>query len=180
MTKPDNLLTGFILLLMVERRSGNLDHHLNFEICMLNEACRGCFYYTCVENFATANLPEVPVGCNSQQTLASLRSPGPPCIMCVQYHGGDQCCGGYHEYCGGYLEYRGGYLEYRGGVQYHGRYHDKCGGYLEYSGGVQCRGGYLEYHWDVSTMGNIMMHVGGYHEYRGGVQYCGGIPSFEI
>ena len=27
MTKPDNLLTGFILLLTVERRSGNLDHH---------------------------------------------------------------------------------------------------------------------------------------------------------
>ena len=22
----------------------------------------------------------------------------------------------------------GGYLEYRGGVQYHGGYHDKCGG----------------------------------------------------
>ena len=80
MTKPNNLLTGFILLLIVERRSGNLDHHPNFAICVLNEACRGCFYYTCVENFVTANLPEVPVGCNSQQTLASLRSPG---------HGGD-------------------------------------------------------------------------------------------
>ena len=66
-TKLDNLLTGSILLLMVERRSGNLDHHLNFAICVLNEACRGCFYYTCVENFATANLSEVPVGCNSQQ-----------------------------------------------------------------------------------------------------------------
>ena len=68
MTKPDNLLTGSILLLIVETRSGNLDHHLNLAICVLNEACRGCFYYTCVENFATANLTEVPVGCNSQQT----------------------------------------------------------------------------------------------------------------
>ena len=29
----------------------------------------------------------------------------------------------------------GGYLEYRGGVQYRGGYHDKCGGYLEYRGG---------------------------------------------
>ena len=48
-------------------------------------------------------------------------------IMCVQYHGGVQYCGGYHEY-------RGGYLEYREGVQYHGGYHDKCGGYLEYHG----------------------------------------------
>ena len=101
MTKPDNLLTGFILLLIersgnldhhanfaicmlneaillliVERRSGNIDHHPNFAIWVLDEACRGCFYYTCVENFVTANFPEVPVGCNSQQTLPSLRSPG--------------------------------------------------------------------------------------------------------
>ena len=35
----------------------------------------------------------------------------------------------------------GGYLEYRGGVQYRGGYHDKCGGYLEYRGGVQYCGG---------------------------------------
>ena len=34
MTKPDNLLTGFILLLIVERRSGNLDHHPDFAICV--------------------------------------------------------------------------------------------------------------------------------------------------
>ena len=43
--------------------------------------------------------------------------------MCVQYRGGVQYHGGYHEY-------RGGYLEYRGGVQYHGGYHDKCGDIL--------------------------------------------------
>ena len=30
----------------------------------------------------------------------------------------------------------GGYLEYRGGIQYLGKYHDACGGYLEYHGGV--------------------------------------------
>ena len=35
--------------------------------------------------------------------------------MCVQYCGGVQYRGGYHEYRGGYHEYRGGYLEYRGG-----------------------------------------------------------------
>ena len=40
-----------------------------------------------------------------------------PCIMCVQYRGGDQYRGGV-QYRGGYHEYRGGYLEYRGGVQY--------------------------------------------------------------
>ena len=34
----------------------------------------------------------------------------------------------------------GRYLEYRGGVQYHGGYHDKCGEYLEYHGGVQYQG----------------------------------------
>ena len=40
----------------------------------------------------------------------------------------------------------GEYLEYRGGVQYRGGYHDKCGGYLEYRGGYhEYRGGYLEY-----------------------------------
>ena len=37
-----------------------------------------------------------------------------PCIMCVQYRGGDQYRGGV-QYHGGYHEYRGGYLEYRGG-----------------------------------------------------------------
>ena len=35
----------------------------------------------------------------------------------------------------------GGYLEYRGGVQYRGGYHEDRGGYLEYRGGVQYRGG---------------------------------------
>ena len=29
----------------------------------------------------------------------------------------------------------GGYLEYRGGVQYSGGYHEYRGGYLEYRGG---------------------------------------------
>ena len=29
----------------------------------------------------------------------------------------------------------GGYLEYCGGVQYHGGYHEYRGGYLEYCGG---------------------------------------------
>ena len=44
----------------------------------------------------------------------------------------------------------GGYLEYRGGVQYRGGYHDKCVGYLEYRGGVQYRGGYHEYRGGIS------------------------------
>ena len=35
----------------------------------------------------------------------------------------------------------GGYLEYRGGVQYRGGYHEYHGGYLEYRGDVQYRGG---------------------------------------
>ena len=39
----------------------------------------------------------------------------------------------------------GGYLEYRGGVQYHGGYHDKCGDILSTVEGVQYRGGYHEY-----------------------------------
>ena len=45
----------------------------------------------------------------------------------------------------------GGYLEYRGGVQYRGGYHDKCGGYLEYRGvfstvgDIMSTGGYLDY-----------------------------------
>ena len=54
MTKPDNLLTGFMLLLIVERRSGNLDHHSDFAICV------GCFYYSCVENFVIASFHQVP------------------------------------------------------------------------------------------------------------------------
>ena len=35
----------------------------------------------------------------------------------------------------------GGYLEYRGGVQYRGGYHEYRGGYLEYPGDIQYRGG---------------------------------------
>ena len=38
------------------------------------------------------------------------------------------------QYREGYLEYCGGYLEYRGGVQYHGGYHDKCGDILSTMG----------------------------------------------
>ena len=71
-----------------------------------------------------------------------------PCIMCVQYRGGVQYHGGYHEY-------HGGYLEYRGGVQYHGGYHEYRGGYLEYGG-------------------DIMMHVGDIMSTVEGVQYRGG------
>ena len=55
--------------------------------------------------------------------------------MCVQYRGG--CSVPWEDI----MSTVGGYLEYRGGVQYHGGYHDKCGGYPEYCGGVQYRGG---------------------------------------
>ena len=50
------------------------------------------------------------------------------CIMCVQYLGGVQTVADI-------MSTVRGYLEYHGGVQYHGGYHDKCGGYLEYRGG---------------------------------------------
>ena len=61
----------------------------------------------------------------------------------------------------------GGYLDYRGGVQYRGGYHDKCGGYLEYRGGVQDRGDIMSTVRVIlstvgmsSTVGDIMMHMG--------------------
>ena len=100
MTKPDNLLTGFILLLIVERRSGNLGHHPYFAICVFTEACWGCFYYSCVENFVTTSFPQVPVGCNSQQTLASLCSPehGRDCFLPAQFNMPATCCG-MHFWC---------------------------------------------------------------------------------
>ena len=81
--------------------------------------------------------------------------PFSPCIMCVQYRGGAQYCGGV-QYRGRYHEYCGGYVEYRGGVQYCGGYHDKCGDILS------TVGGYLEYR------GGYHDTRGGYHEYRGG------------
>ena len=116
-----------------------------------------------------------------------------PCIMCVQYHGGDQYHGGClvpwgiswvpwgiswvlwrdilstvegGQYRGGYLEYCGGYLEY-------------CGGYLEY------RGGYHEYHggyrvlWGIQYRGGYHGYRGGYHGYRGGCSVPWG-ESFVI
>ena len=60
--------------------------------------------------------------------------------MCVQYHGGCSVPWGVFSTVGDIMSTVGGYLEYRGGVQYRGGYHDKCGGYLEYRGGVQYRG----------------------------------------
>ena len=46
----------------------------------------------------------------------------------------------------------GGYLEYRGGIQYHGGYHDKCGDIMSTVGVFSTMGvilsamrGYLEY-----------------------------------
>ena len=56
----------------------------------------------------------------------------------------------------------GGYLEYRGGVQYRGGYHDKCGGYLEYHGGCSVPwGDIMSTVGMFSTVGDIMVHVGG-------------------
>ena len=92
-----------------------------------------------------------------------------PCIMCVQYRGGAQYRGGYHEY-------RGGISWVPWGVQYCGGYHDKCGGYLEYCGGVQYRGGTSWVPWGVilSTVGDVQ-YRGGYHDARGGYhEYRGG------
>ena len=43
-----------------------------------------------------------------------------PCIMCVQYRGGVQYHGGYHEYHVGYLEYCGG-VQYCGDIMMHVR-----------------------------------------------------------
>ena len=76
----------------------------------------------------------------------------------------------------------GGYLEYRGGVQYRGGYHDKCGGIswvpwrvFSTVGDIMSTVGVI-----LSTVGDIMMHVGDIMSTVGGVQYRGGIPSFEI
>ena len=52
----------------------------------------------------------------------------PPCIMCVQYRGGCSVLWGVFSTVGDIMSTVGGYLEYRGGVQYRGGYHDKCGG----------------------------------------------------
>ena len=59
-----------------------------------------------------------------------------PCITYVQYRGGVQYRGRYHDACGGYLEYRGGY-------------HDKCGDILSTVGDIMSTvEGYLEYRGD--------------------------------
>ena len=63
----------------------------------------------------------------------------------------------------------GEYLEYCGGLQYRGGYHDECEGYLECRGDVQYRGGYLEYRGGYlecsggyhDARGDIMSTVGG-------------------
>ena len=53
-----------------------------------------------------------------------------PCIICVQYSVCVCVCGGggVLSTVGGNMMHVRGYLEYCGGVQYRGGYHDKCGG----------------------------------------------------
>ena len=46
----------------------------------------------------------------------------------------------------------GGYLEYRGGVQYHGGYHEYRGVILSTVGDVQYHGGYHKYHGGCSVL----------------------------
>ena len=48
--------------------------------------------------------------------------------MCVQYRGACSVPWGVFSTVGDIMSTVGGYLEYRGGVQYRGGYHDKCGG----------------------------------------------------
>ena len=69
----------------------------------------------------------------------------------------------------------GGYLEYRGGVQYHGGYHDKCGDILSTVEGVQYRGGYHEYRGGVQFRGGYHDKCGDILSTVEGVQYRGGI-----
>ena len=84
-----------------------------------------------------------------------------------------------------------GYLEFCGGAQYRGGYHECHGGYLEYPGVFSTVGdimmhvgGYHEYRgrcsvlWGIPSLkfeycGGYHDTCGGYHEYCGGVQYCG-------
>ena len=61
----------------------------------------------------------------------------------------------------------GRYLEYHGGVQYHGGYHDKCGDILSTLGVFSTVRGIMINVGDIlstvgvfSTVGDIMMHVG--------------------
>ena len=76
----------------------------------------------------------------------------------------------------------GGYLEYCGGVQYRGGYHDKCGGYHEYRGVILSTVGIFSTVGDIMMhvgdimmhMGDIMMHMGDIFSTMEGVQYRGG------
>ena len=75
----------------------------------------------------------------------------------------------------------GRYLEYCGGVQYRGGYHDKCGGYLENRGVFSTMGDIMStVGVTLSTVGDVQ-YGGRYHDARRdimsavkGVQYRGG------
>ena len=69
----------------------------------------------------------------------------------------------------------GGYLEYHGGVQYRGGYHDKCGDILSTVGVFSTVGDIMSTVGVIlSTVGDIMMHVGDIMSTVMGVQYRGG------
>ena len=65
------------------------------------------------------------------------------------------------------------YLEYCGGVQYRGGYHEYCEGYLEYHGMFSTVGDIMMHVEDImSTVGGVQ-YCGGYYplkfEYHGGI-----------
>ena len=68
--------------------------------------------------------------------------------MCVQYIGGIQYIGGYHEYIEGCLVHRRDIMMHVGG------YYDECVGYQEYIRGCSV-------HWGdtMSTAGDIMSNI---------------------
>ena len=94
-----------------------------------------------------------------------------PCTMCVQYRGGVQYRGEYHEYHGGYLEYRGvfstvgdiminvGDILSTMGCSVPWGYHEYRGVILSTTGNTQHRGGYHEYQGVFSTMGGIFCYL---------------------
>ena len=75
----------------------------------------------------------------------------------LEYRGGVQYRGGYHEFHGDYLEYRGGCSVPLGDIMMH------VGDIMSTVGGVQYRGGYHPL--KLSTVGDIMIYVG--VQYRG-------------
>ena len=90
---------GLVYFAKQLRNEMNQDHLTNNSLLRFAKFSLKCFAnysFSCFLNYSFA-----------KYSFLCRKIPFSPCIMCVQYSGGFQYCGGYHDARGRYFEYHG-------------------------------------------------------------------------